>query len=53
MKKVTISLCGCDDITSIDMEVTEEELEFLHRLSKRSHEVSEYACMPTMEIYER
>lgn len=50
MPKCNIGLHGCDDSTYIDMEITDEEYEFLKRVSNLSKKESTYGCMPTMEI---
>ena len=45
--RVTVYLWGCDDTTEFTIDVTQKEIELLERLSKKSKEVSTYACMPT------
>jgi hypothetical protein len=50
MKKITVVLVGCDAETPMEMEVTEQEHQFLLRLEKQSKEVSEYQCMPTIRL---
>jgi hypothetical protein len=50
MKKIRINLYGCDDTTSFEMEVTDEQLEFIETVAKRSEEVSTCRCMPTIDI---
>jgi hypothetical protein len=52
MKQIVITLSGCDDHTDVGVEVTEQELEFLQKLSKLSHEACKYGCMPTMDVKE-
>ena len=52
-KKYEISLVGCDDETVFEMELTEEELNLLTRVSELSKETSEYRCMPKMYIEEK
>lgn len=51
-KKYIIELIGCDDTTSFEMELTQEELNLLTRVSELSKETSTYGCMPTMWIEE-
>ena len=50
--KHKIELVGCDDTTCFYMELTDEELNLLKRVSELSKETSEYGCMPTMWIDE-
>ena len=50
--KIKVWLHGCDDSTGIPIEVSEEELKFLQKLSKLSYEISTYGCMPTLDIAE-
>ena len=52
MKKYKITLQGCDDCTYIPMELNEEEVQVIIKLSKRSKELSSYGCMPTLIIEE-
>ena len=53
MKKIyTISLDGCDASTVFTMELTEEEAAFVKKLSRKSEQVSDYSCMPTLDIRE-
>lgn len=51
-KTVQVIVCGCDDETTFDMEVTILELEFLTRLAAKSKETSTYGCMPVIVIEE-
>lgn len=52
MKKYTIDIYGCDDTTSVVMELNEVELEVIERLCAKTVEISSYQCMPTMEVEE-
>jgi hypothetical protein len=52
MKKYKINLIGCDDCTSFEMELKENEFKLLKKVSELSEETSTYQCMPTMEIME-
>lgn len=52
MRKISISLYGCHDSTTFDMELTEEQIEFLILIAKKSKEASTDKCMPTMDIDE-
>ena len=47
---INIALIGCDDSTIFDMEMTEEEYNFLQKVAEKSREVSSYSCMPIMEV---
>lgn len=51
-KKYFITLIGCDDITRFQIELSNEELELVKKLCRKSKETSEYGCMPTMEVEE-
>jgi hypothetical protein len=48
--KVKIELIGCDDTAAFEMEVNEEQFEFLTIVANRSQDASDYGCMPTMEV---
>lgn len=48
--KVEISLDGCDDSTTIPMEVTKEEFKFLQRLSELSYKCSDSQCKPDLSV---
>lgn len=50
MKTIRITLSGCDDETVFEIEATEEQIEFLKMIAKKSEEVSTCKCMPTMDI---
>lgn len=52
MKKYRIGLHGCDDSTYIEMELNQEQFEFVKLLCKKSEENSDYTCMPIMEVEE-
>lgn len=49
-EKIQIALCGCDDTTIFEIEVTEAERALIERMCKASKDASDYGCMPTMEI---
>lgn len=51
-KNYFITLIGCDDITRFQMELSNEELDLVKKLCRKSKETSEYICMPTMEVEE-
>ena len=46
----TIFIYGCDDLTRIDMDLTDEEIIFVEKLAKLSKENSSSHCQPTIEI---
>jgi len=48
--KYRISVCGCDDSTHFDMELTQKEYQLIKKVAILCTEKSEYNCMPTMEI---
>lgn len=50
LKKVTVS--GCDDFTSVIIDVPPECVSFLEELARQITEASTYACMPTMSVQE-
>ena len=50
MKSVKITLSGCDDRTTFNLEVTDEELDILKRVSIMSEKESSYGCMPIMKV---
>ena len=47
---VRISLCGCDDETYIDTDVSAEEYDFLRKLKRLSKENSDYSCQPILDV---
>lgn len=51
-KKCRIILHGCDDYTSFEVDLTDEQLEVVEFIAKKSKEVSEFSCMPTMTVEE-
>lgn len=48
--KINIRLVGCDDTTEFDMNMTPKEYEFLKKIAEKSIEISEYTCMPIIEL---
>lgn len=52
MKKYTITLQGCDGYTDIDMELSNEQLELIQKISKLSMEISTIDCEPVLTIEE-
>lgn len=52
MRHVQVELEGCDDSTVMHVVCTEEEFEFLKKLSVMSRFASEYCCQPRMLVEE-
>ena len=50
MSKHIICLVGCDDATEVEMEMTDEELEFLRNVARKVNNKSSCECMPTLYI---
>lgn len=51
MNKYLITLNGCDDTTYCELELTDEELKFLVKISKEINKYSTYECEPSISIY--
>ena len=51
-RKYEITVSGCDDETSVTMELTAQEYDLIDRLADLILDRSEYSCMPVMEIGE-
>jgi len=45
-----ISLVGCDGITEITRELTEEQLQLLKELVAESERKSPYSCYPVLDV---
>lgn len=45
-----VSVNGCDDSTIFDMEMTEQEFEFLKKVQNLTIEKSTYGCMPILIV---
>jgi hypothetical protein len=52
MNTIRLNVQGCDDTTTVDIEVTDEQLAFLRRLAILVAESSTYGCQPTIEVVE-
>lgn len=52
MKKVKVSIRGCDDTTIFNLDVNETEFKLLEKISKLSKDNSLYECQPTIEFEE-
>ena len=50
MIKCKFALSGCDDATEMELDLTEEELVFLRKVSALSQATSTYGCQPTLII---
>jgi hypothetical protein len=48
-----VELEGCDATTPFNMEMTDEEFEFLKRVADLSKMYSRYGCMPVMNLSEK
>lgn len=51
MNKYLITLNGCDDTTYCELELADEELNFLVKISKEINKYSSYQCQPSISIY--
>jgi hypothetical protein len=51
MNKYLIALNGCDDTTCCELKLTDEELNFLVKISKEINKYSTYQCEPSISIY--
>jgi hypothetical protein len=49
-KNYKIGVHGCDDSTIFEMELTDKEAELIDEVCKKCTQMSEYDCMPTMDI---
>ena len=49
-RRWTITLSGCDDSTTFEMELTDDEASTFRKAAEMSKAASTYGCMPTMEI---
>ena len=47
---VEISVDGCDDLTVVTTEMSNDEYNFLQRLADLVNETSHYSCMPTSKL---
>ena len=52
MKKYKITLKGCHDETIFFMNLTDEQKQLIEEVSSLSKEVSEFDCMPVLNIIE-
>jgi hypothetical protein len=49
-KKYKVSVYGCDDTTTVIVELTEEEYAHIKDIAAKVTEASTYCCMPTMDV---
>ena len=52
MKYYTIINSGCDDDTEFQIELSDEQLEFVIKLFERNNINADYGCRPSLFIYE-
>jgi hypothetical protein len=50
LKDHMITLVGCDNITQVQILLTQDQVEFVQRLCEKTEEISEFQCQPTMRI---
>lgn len=50
MKTIDIQLHGCDDCNSFEMEMTQQQYEFLQKVSALTHEHSSISCQPVIKL---
>jgi len=50
--KIILDVNGCDDTTSFELDVNEDEIKFLKTIVDKCNETRTYVCMPGMEITE-
>lgn len=50
MELLRVTLNGCDDSTSVEIEVTPSERVMLHALAQKLKAAATYGCMPTMQV---
>lgn len=46
--KIAIHIIWCDDSTTINIEIKENDLELINRICELSEKASTYGCMPTI-----
>lgn len=50
MKKYLICNDGCDDRTEFEMELTEEQAQFLIKVFEANNKIADYQCKPSLYI---
>jgi hypothetical protein len=48
--KYRITVSGCDDETTVDLDMTGAEVAFAEKLAEAVTEASEYSCQPKMRV---
>jgi len=48
--RTRIKLTGCDDSTTVDIELTVDERALVERISETVNARSEYSCQPTLAV---
>ena len=51
MKKYIIRNVGCDDETEFEIELTDEQLEFIIKLFDKNNIIADGGCQPELYIY--
>lgn len=51
MKKYIIRNVGCDDETEFEIELTDEQLEFITKLFDKNNIAADGSCQPELYIY--
>ena len=51
MKKYIIKNIGCDDETEFEIELTDEQLEFIIKLFDKNNIIADGGCQPELYIY--
>ena len=52
MADVYVSIQGCDNSTDFYLVCTEDQLKFLREFAKMTEQVSEYDCMPVVQLFD-
>jgi hypothetical protein len=48
--KYRITVTGCDDDNTVDLDLTDAEVTFAKRLAEALTEASQYGCQPRMRV---
>ncbi len=52
MIAVEVTIVGCDDVTSFELEASPTDMALLQKLEKRSKNCSAFSCQPVIRVYE-
>ena len=52
-KKYLFYNAGCDDVTMVEIELTDKELELLKNVARANNRNSSCVCQPRISIYEK